>query len=163
MATLKTANQKGKYHDFDAKKDTISYILNPYKAIHGYVGGVGVCAECPSESMEIISEQFGKAQGVQVRHYIVSFAPDELRDPEIACKIAQEISCYIGRKYQVIYAVHENTPHLHIHLIANTVSYIDGNRWGGTYAEFFPLKNTMSAILRKYNINLQYVSSCSKA
>ena len=42
MATFKTANALGKYHDQGARMDVIQYILRPDKAIHGYVGGSSV-------------------------------------------------------------------------------------------------------------------------
>ena len=91
MAKIKTANQKGKYFDAEAKTDVIDYILNPYKATHGFVGGIGVNPECPAESMAVVSETFGKSNGVQLRHYIVSFSQDELTDPRKANAIAQQI------------------------------------------------------------------------
>lgn len=160
MAKLKAANQKGKYFDLDAKADTIAYLLNPYKAKHGYIGGVGVSPECPAESMEIVSEAFGKSEGVQVRHYIIAFSEGEVKAPQIANKIAQQIAAYIGREYQVVYAVHENKPDLHIHMIVNTVSYVDGHRWRGTKAEFYHLINAIRAILRQFHIQrLDYVSA----
>ena len=162
MATFKTANQKGKYFDRDAKADTIRYILNPAKAVHGFVGGVGVSPECPAESMELVSERFGKSEGVQLRHYIISFEPHELRKPEIANKIGQEIAVYIGREFQCVYAVHENKPHLHIHLVVNSVSYTDGHRWRGNKAEFYRLINSCRIILQQYNIYQLYYVSANK-
>lgn len=162
MATFKTANKKGKYFDMDAKATTIRYILNPAKAVHGLVGGVGVSPESPAESMELVSEHFDKSEGVQLRHYIISFEPYELEKPEIANKIGQEIAAYIGREFQSVYAVHEDKLHLHIHLIVNSVSYADGHRWRGNKAEFYRLINSCRTILRQYNIYQLYYVSANK-
>ena len=160
MANLKTANRAGKYSDPDAKEDLIAYIIQPQKAIHGFIGGHHITANCPAQSMSAVSEHFGKSKGVQLRHYIISFLPEELTDPVIANDIGNEISAWIGEEYQIVYAVHENRPHLHLHFIVNTVSYLDGHRWHGTKQEFYQLKNAIAAILRKHNIHpLIYVKS----
>lgn len=159
MAELISGNCAGKYFDPNAKIDVITYILNPMKTIHGYFGGCCVDPNYPAESMEIISEQFGKSAGVQLRHLILSFAPDEANDPAIVNMIAQDVARYIGREYQAVYAVHENKPHLHIHLVFNSCSYVDGHRYRGTYKEFFSLKTFMQDVLRKYGVyNLRYAS-----
>ena len=158
MAKIKTANQKGKYFDAEAKTDVIDYILNPYKATHGFVGGIGVNPECPAESMAVVSETFGKSNGVQLRHYIVSFSQDELTDPRKANAIAQQLTAYIGQEFQAVYAVHENKAYLHVHIVVNTVSFVDGHRWRGSKAEFYHLIDAMKQILHGFNINrLEYI------
>ena len=160
MAILTTANHTGKYTDPDAKEYLIGYITQPQKAIHGLIGGCQVAANSSAQSMSAVSEHFGKSKGVQLRHYIISFSPEELTDPLLANTIGNEISAWIGLEYQVVFAVHENRPHLHLHFIVNTVSYLDGHRWHGTRREFYQLKNAMAAILRKHNIHpLIYVKS----
>lgn len=158
MAKIKTANQKGKYFDAEAKTDVIDYILNPYKAIHGFVGGIEVNPECPAESMAVVSETFGKSNGVQLRHYIVSFSQDEVTDPRQANAIAQSLTAYIGQEFQAVYAVHENKAYLHVHIVVNTVSFVDGHRWRGNKAEFYRLIDAMKQILHGFNINrLEYI------
>lgn len=158
MAILKIKNSRGKYHDIAAKNDVLGYIIRPDKA--QYYGGIGVEAECPAESMELISERFGKANGVQLRHYIISFSPEELRSPEVADQIARAVTAYIGRTYQVVYAVHTDEPHINIHFVFNTVSYVDGHRYRGTYKEFHQEKSIIKAILRRHQIyELTYIPS----
>jgi len=152
MAVWKTASGKNKYFNEDAKELLTRYILRPDKVIHGYWDGIHIDLLAPAESMETISAQFGKTQGVQLRHFIISFDPEELNRPEIAFNIAQQAAVYIGRKYQAIYAVHEDKPHLHIHLVQNSVSYVDGQRYYGTRAEFYALQDELRRILRQYHI-----------
>ncbi len=108
MAILTTLNGKGKYFNDDAKELVSNYILRPDKAKHGYIGGIAVDMLCPAESMALVSEQFEKKDGVQLRHFVVSFAPWETRDPEVVNKIAQQAAMFVGQTYQVLYAVHED-------------------------------------------------------
>lgn len=159
MAILKTANTKGKYYESHAKDDVIQYILNPSKA-KNYCEAYGVDMNAPAESMKTVSAQFGKSQGVQLRHFIISFYPDELNDPAIANEIAKQFMVFFAHDYQTIYAVHQDKLHLHTHIIINSVSYVDGHRYYGTRAEFKAMQHYMKKVLEKYNIHtLEYVSA----
>lgn len=160
MAIMKTGNGNGKYFNRDAKELLINYILRSDKTIHGYFGGIGVDPICPAESMELVSEQFGKQDGVQLRHFIVSFSPRELSEPAIVNEIAQQITMYVGRDYQALYAVHEDKSYLHFHLVHNSVSYRTGARYRGTKHEFYALQGALKGILAQYGIyKLNYVSN----
>lgn len=157
MATLKTANGNGKYSDTNAKENVISYILNPYKAKQ-YSGNMHITDADPIADMERISRQFGKEKGIQLRHFIISFDPQETTDPRVVAAIACEIIPYLGREYQLVFAVHEDKPHLHIHIVCNSVSYVDGHRYYGTRQEFNGFKAHIKQVLRRYGIQtLQYV------
>lgn len=68
MATFKTVNQKGKYHDLNSKSDVINYILNPKKTPSKLYGYELVDPMNPAESMQEVSLQFNKTKGIQIRH-----------------------------------------------------------------------------------------------
>lgn len=160
MAIYKTANCKGKYFDEMAKEDVISYVINDNKMIHNYLGGVQVNEYDIVGSMKQISAHFKKENGVQIRHFIISFEPYELSNPLIVNEIAMHVMRYLGKEYQAIYAVHENTESLHIHIVMNSVSYIDGHRYRGTRAEHYEFMDFLRNVLKHYGITkLQYVSS----
>lgn len=158
MAAFKTVNGCGKYRDLNSKEDVIDYILNPYKTPHNLIGMCMVDDIDPARSMHNVSFEFGKENGVQLRHLIVSFAPYENCDIYKADEIAQEFIAFIGQKYQAVYAVHENKNNIHFHLVFNSVSYIDGQRYYGTRAEHHHMLSALKAIVRKYGIyDLHYV------
>lgn len=160
MAIFETFNGDGNYRNENAIKAVTEYIFNPYKTPGGYLGGWGVNPDCPDQSMMSVSEQFGKASGVRLRHYVLSFAPYELENPQIANEIGLRITQFIGREYQTIYAVHENKKHLHIHIVSNAVSFIDGHRFYGRKSEFYALLNGIKTILTDYGIySLRYASA----
>ena len=73
MATIKTGNGNGKYHDPSALHDVITYVLNSWKAPN-YFGGYRVNPITPIDDMQRVIEQFGKSNGVQLRHFIISFS-----------------------------------------------------------------------------------------
>lgn len=122
MAIFETFNGNGNYRNENAIEAVTEYIFNPYKSPGGYLGGCGVNPSYPAESMINVSEEYGKSSGVRLRHYVLSFAPNELNNPQTANEIGTRIATLIGREYQVIYAVHENKKHLHIHIMHNAIS-----------------------------------------
>ena len=152
MATFKTINQKGKYHDLDSKSDVINYILNPEKTHSKLYGYELVDPMDPAESMQEVSNKFNKVKGIQIRHYVISFLPYEVSDPHIAHKIAEHIAMYIGYEYQTVYAVHENTDQIHIHIAHNSVSHVDGHRFHGSKTEYYNLLNIVYHVLKQYGI-----------
>ena len=159
MAILKCANEKGKYHDPDARASAINYILSPLKASH-YYGGYGVDLIDIAGSMDEVAMYYGKTTGVQLRHYIISFSSYENITPAKANKIAMAAASFFKDEYQVIFAVHEDSNIPHIHILFNAISYVGGHRYCGTRKEFYEFFNYLRNILKYYFgvYSLQYVS-----
>jgi len=153
MALFRFLNGKGRYHNDDARETVIEYILNPMKAINGYIGGCYVNPNDIVGSMNDVAQRFGKTQGVQLRHFVIAFHPTETRDPQLVSQIANEISMYIGQEYQTVFAVHENTENLHIHLMLNAISHIDGHRYQGKRKDYYILLNCIKHVLHQYGIH----------
>ena len=160
MATLKTANGTNKYFDDNSREDVINYILRCDKTIHNLYGSNmrDICS-APTV-MNNTAEMFGKASGVKLRHFIVSFEPTEVSEPIVAYDIAKRSAAFFFGEYQTIFAVHEDKPHLHIHIVINAVSYMDGHRYYGKRQEFNTFKSYIKRVLADYGIyTLIYVSN----
>lgn len=161
MAILKPINKRGKYHDLDAREELARYIFNPQKMYSGYCGGVGVTEDVVG-SMNEIASRFEKTKGVQLRHMILSFSPEEIDDPEIVNEIACHVAMFIGQEFQVVFAVHENTENLHVHFMQNHISYKDGHRYSGSKKEYYNLVNFLRKLLwEEYRIRLMTASPLS--
>ncbi len=160
MAVFKTANGKGKYHDTESKKQVIRYILDPSKMIHGYYGAFHVDTCNIVESMNEVSRHFGKSDGVQLRHFILSFDYEEVWSYKIVNDIAKKIAYRLGREYQIVYAVHETQSSPHFHFVMNSVSYVDGHRYYGTKKEHHAMMDVIRDVLKEYCIKeLRYISN----
>ena len=161
MAVMKTINRRGKYRDPGAREDIARYILAPLKVQSGFMAGVGITEDIVG-SMNEVAEKFGKTNGVQLRHFIIAFDPDEIAEPSEAYEIGCQIACFLGQQYQLVFAVHEDTPNLHIHFMLNSISYRDGHRYSGTKKEYYCLINYLGRLLkREYGIILCTVSNRS--
>ena len=167
MAILKTANTTGKYFDNQARLDVLNYILDEKKTPHGCRYGLNVdmrSAASAAEDMRRVAEYFGKDTGVRLRHFIISFAHNEIRSLKKLKGIAWEVTCYLGQEYQVVSAVHEDSWNPNIHFVINSVNRITGERYSGTRREFIPFKQAVQGILQRYGIyDFRYVSVSSFA
>ena len=157
MALLKFVNSCGKYQDSNATKNVMDYIFNPEKSKCELYGFYQVDPMNPSKSMRDVAEAFGKSKGVQIRHYIISFTKYEICESIMVDQIAQTVMTYFQNEYQCVYAVHEDTDYLHIHLVSNAVSYVDGHRYRGNKTEYYDFVSWLKRLLQKYRIYNFYV------
>lgn len=156
MATIKFLCAAGKYADEAARHDVIRYIFLPHKTPSRCIGGVGVNPDCAADEMQRVAEQFHKNSLTRLRHFVIAFYPSELRSTELANMMAKEICMGIGKEYQCIFAVHEDREYLHLHIVYNAVSFIDGHRSRGNNLEKHSLIGLVRSTLQSYGIRILY-------
>ncbi|MGN0154177.1 MAG: relaxase/mobilization nuclease domain-containing protein [Lachnospiraceae bacterium] len=111
-------------------KRSIDYIMADAKTDAGhFVAGVNCQPEYAYEQMYQTKQKFGKTDKRQGYHLIISFAEEEV-DPETAFEIIGNfVERYLGTEYEAVYAVHDNTAHVHGHIIFNSVNCITGKKY----------------------------------
>ena len=136
MATFKEIGEKGKYTDDNAISDLVEYICRRDHAVSRYIGAVGVELAHAADEMIWTSKHFNKYVKKRLRHFVLSFEGNHSEDLGLVYSIGEKVAEKIGKSYQVVFAVHENTENIHIHFIMNAVSYVDGKRYRGTHEEY---------------------------
>ena len=127
-------------------KQALDYITVPEKTGGGrFVGSLNCQQEKVYEQMRQTKEQFQKTDQRQGYHLIISFVEGEVDADtafEVIGKFAKE---YLGKDYEALYAVHDNTDHIHGHIIFNSVSFRDGKKYrykkGDWAKEIQPITN----------------------
>lgn len=162
MAILKVNHSKNtlpywgstvpKYHDVNSLHDVISYCCNPDKAKSGLIGGFGINVRYAAEQMDGLAWAYRQADGVRLRHMELAFEPGERISLENVFLIAYKVAWYYGQEYQILFAVHEDTPHRHIHFVMNTVSYMDGHKYPGTKEDYYRFRDYVGEVLYPYRI-----------
>jgi dihydrofolate reductase len=111
-------------------KSSLEYILKPEKTQDGrLVGAVNCQVDTAFEQMKETKRLFGKIDKRQGYHLILSFNENEV-DPDTAVEITQKfVQEYLGKDYEAVYAVHDNTEHVHSHIIFNSVSFVSGKKY----------------------------------
>lgn len=111
-------------------KQALDYISEEHKTGSGqWVASLNCQKENAYEQMRETKEQFGKTDKRQGYHLIISFAEGEIDDRtafEVIGRFAKE---YLGKDYEAVYSVHDNTDHIHGHILFNSVSFRTGKKY----------------------------------
>jgi len=152
MVLFKKIACKGKYQDDQAISDVVTYITRPDKTPTGLVYGVNVDLQNIAESMIAVSKQYGKYTRLRLHHFIITFKPENKGNFTLFSKLMEEICSYIGRVYQIVAALHEDTQHPHIHFVFNAVSYVNGYKFHGGKEDYYELIEMIASILSAHKI-----------
>lgn len=132
MAISKIIHMKDCGGHFHGKhlKSSLEYILKPEKTQDGrLVGAINCQVDTGFEQMKETKRLFGKIDKRQGYHLILSFKEDEVA-PDTAMEITQKfVQEYLGKEYEAVYAVHDNTDHVHSHIIFNSVGFVSGKKY----------------------------------
>lgn len=130
----------------DVVNNIISYILRPSKIPHNITGGIGVSLTSASDvikQFKQVKKSFRKTRGIPLQHFIVSFSAGEekLYSLRQFQSIGYQIAEYFNGEYQIVFALHEDSKHLHLHFAVNTVNFRTGKKMVWNETSFYSLKN----------------------
>lgn len=111
-------------------RNGIQYIMKDGKTENGrWIGGnAGSTWQEAYHTMLGTKQEFGKLNGRQGYHFVISFKEDAA--PEKAYQV-MEAFCqqYLGDRYDYVFSVHTDSSHIHAHVIFNSVSRLDGLKY----------------------------------
>ena len=113
-------------------RNVIEYVLQDQKVKEGYVTITGPYApeqiNWDNVYNAFLEEKklWNKDSGRMYAHNIISFHKDEDITPAQALEIGQEFVEKFFPNHQSVIGVHQDKDHLHIHIVTNSVSFIDG-------------------------------------
>lgn len=143
------------YIDYNSLDKVINYICQPEKTPSGLIGGLSILATTPEDiimQFNAIKELFHKEDGKQVRHFILSFSFYQHLSYENLFIMARLIAGYYAEFYQIVYSVHEDTTHPHIHFVMNTVNFRNGLKFDEGYADYYKFMNHIAIVTNLYNL-----------
>lgn len=132
MAINKTINKSSKTHA--AMRNCIEYVLKEEKTYREHVAITGPyemeTVDYDSVYQSFIREKntWGKDSGRMYAHNIISWHKDETITKEEALSFGVEFAENYFAGFQTLVVVHHDREHLHVHLVTNTVSYLDGHK-----------------------------------
>lgn len=116
-----------------ATRNILSYVLDTKKTVPELCGTLGdfetdnITPKQVYKEFQRVKNLFGKEHGGRTYiHGTVSWAAGEISGEE-AADFAREYLPQIYPGHQILYAVHQDTDHVHFHFVTNTVSYLDGS------------------------------------
>lgn len=125
------------YSDLSAIENVTNYIIadkNNQGMILPWVGSYNIFNVINSAwEMYSIKAYYNDLNRNYIRHFIISFEQSDYFTFADAMLMAVKVCGYFCGDFQVVYAVHQNTRHLHIHFVLNTTSFVDGKRLRDSY------------------------------
>lgn len=135
----------------------ITYISNPEKTEQFFFTSALNCSSVDTALSEMMEtkQQFGKMGGVLGYHFIQSFQPGEVT-PEQAHAIGLEFAKRLfGKRYEVVISTHLNKHHLHNHLVVNSVSCVDGQKYHSSPESYYnDVRGTSDELCRENDLSL---------
>lgn len=144
MAINKTVNKSTKTHG--AMRNCMEYVLRERKINSSlvYVSGPFDAEEITYDTVyrSFLEEKklWNKDSGRMYAHNVISWHKDEEITPEEAYEFGKEFVEQWFAEFQTLMAVHVDRNHIHLHMVTNTVSYIDGHKLHTTKNELEEMK-----------------------
>ena len=138
----------GKSYHGKHLRAALAYITVPEKTQQGrLVAGINCVPEFAFEQMKETKRKYGKLDKRQGYHLVLSFKENEVT-PDTAMELTSRfVKEYLGSEYEAVYAVHDNTRHIHTHIVFNSVSFLTGKKYryekGDWAREIQPITNRL--------------------
>lgn len=155
MPILKAIDKPGK-----SVKTIINYAAKDSKKEKDETLFCGVnCADNPAIAayqMQQTKAYYGKLDGRQYKHYVLSFADNEINVDD-AKNYAKELAqkCF-GDRFEVAVGLHINSAggKIHAHFIVNSVSFVDGKKLHFSKQNLENFKHINDSIAKKYGLQI---------
>ena len=148
MAILKIVNRRNGKRKRSHLAGVIKYVLKTEKTEEKLIYGQNLEPERAYQMMMETKDLFNKRKGMDYFHFVLSYPPNEKITPEQALEQAKELleRTKKFRGYETLVAVHRDKKHIHVHLIVNSVNFVDGRKFHLSRKELEALKQLQNQI-----------------
>ena len=158
MAITKILHMKQAKSGYMAKHlaNGLKYIMDPDKTEDGrYIGGSNCFPENALEQMLETKRHFGKLDKRQGYHFIISFEEEEITENTAFELVGEFVKEYLGKDYEAVYAIHNDTDHIHGHIIFNSVRCTDGYKYDYPKGEWeHRIQPLVNDLCKKYGLSV---------
>lgn len=153
MSIFRCINGKNNDRDFFEKKK--EYITDSVKTNGGELVGSNAClCEHGLKDWYTVKKIHHKSGGKQGEHFALSITPDDkTTSNDRYMELAEQIACSIFYKFNCIYTVHTDSKYRHIHLLINSVSFVDGKRYHSSKSDLATTRLKINHILEDYGFD----------
>lgn len=140
-------------------RNCIEYVLKEQKIKDGLVYMTGPAPEVinwDTVYQAFLEEKklWNKDNGRMYNHNIISFAPGEDISPEQALEFGKEFVEKWFPEHQSLISVHQDREHTHIHIVTNTVSYVDGMKLHNTKMDLQRMKDFTNEMCKEKGLTI---------
>ena len=158
MAITKILHMKQAKSGYMAKHlaNGLKYIMDPDKTEDGrYISGNNCFPENALEQMFETKRHFDKLDKRQGYHFIISFEEEEITEDTAFDLVGEFVKEYLGKDYEAVYAIHNDTDHIHGHIIFNSVRCTDGYKYDYPKGEWeHRIQPLVNDLCKKYGLSV---------
>ncbi|MBQ8230915.1 MAG: relaxase/mobilization nuclease domain-containing protein [Lachnospiraceae bacterium] len=133
------------YPDEKALKNVLKYVLDKAVAVGGY--GVYPNMDAAYLQMKFVKEAFYQTDALQLKHFFITLDHSEttyIDDAELLQ--LGFVAGQVFQEYQMVYGIHYDGSHIHLHLVMNTTSFLDGHQYSDGITMFNRLCETLKTL-----------------
>ena len=116
------------------------------------VSGVNCSTENAYQEMMLTKQMQGKTGGRLYYHLVQSFPKGYDIKPELAHKIALELTGKALKDYECVVATHIDREHIHSHIVFNSVSFANGRKYHSNLNDVKQLMKLSNEICKRYGV-----------
>lgn len=141
------------YPDTSALYNVIYYVLSKAVAAGGY--GVPPAIDAAQKQMQFVKEAFYQTDSLQLKHFFITFSHEETlyMDFDEMMLVAFEVAKLFG-EYQMVYGLHLDGSHVHVHIVMNTTSFIDGHQYSDGLSGFMKVCGMLKKMYPRFPVHL---------
>ena len=135
-------------------KKLVKYLTQEEKTEEKLIGGKDCDPYNVVDNFNMTQELYGKTHGVKYHHIIQSFSPKDDITPEKAHLLGLEIAERQFEGFEVFVVTHEDTKHVHNHLVVNSVSFETGLKYNASNKSLWDIKRDSNKICERENLQV---------
>lgn len=141
------------YPDTAALTNVIHYVLNKT----AFCGGYGVTPEIEAAQMQMlfVKQAFYQTDTLQLKHFFITYSHNEAAyiDFDEMMLTAFEAAKLFG-EYQMVYGLHLDGSYVHVHIVMNTTSFMDGHQYSDGLSGFMKVCGMLKKKYPQYRVKL---------
>ena len=141
-------NEYDKYEDLE---HVINYVNNKKRA--DYIGGQNILLGDSIEQAMAVNNFFYNETKRKAFHFAISFDDDEVMIAQHLYEEGYNI-CALLPEYQIIFAIHQETGHIHMHFAINPISLCTGRKLCFDNTTFYGFVNGVREIFKQYDVKI---------
>ena len=142
------------YDTIDALSNVMNYVLNKDKA--SYIGAQNLLPDHnPMQQIFAVRNYWNDNTKKKILHFVIAFDDEDFITMENLNREAYNI-CSIFPEFQIVFAIHNNTHILHLHMVIHPLNLATGKKLYFNHKTFFFFVQKLRDIFKKYDIRINY-------
>ena len=141
------------YPDDQSMKRVLHYVLDKAVAVGAY--GTSPNVEAAYMQMQFVKRAFYQTDALQLKHYFITYSHEEAMYIVFSEMMLTAFEAgELFETYQMVYGLHLDGSHVHVHIVMNTTSFMDGHQYSDGLSGFMKVCGMLKKKYPQYPVKL---------